>query len=814
MLRSAVRWSLSILLASFLFSLNSVAQTAAMPLRSSEVMALEGGGALQANIAHDISTRGLSFVPTDTFVVLMKKAGADDNVLQALKTAKVNTTSEVKPDQETLEQLSQAAAYMNAKKFAEASKVLDEALDRSFARMETGYVMAELLRQRQEFSTALSVYGEILTKQPDFPEVHVKASYLLYLVGDSNDAMNEAKAALKDNPDDAEAHKNMALALEEEQKFDAAIAEYQEALRIKPDYESVRYDLGILYYHMHSYDQAIAQYRKALAINPTDANAHTNLGLALSDKGDAAAAIPELKEAKRLKPDDPTIRQNLASALMKQSPAAAIPELQELEQRFPKFEVCHICLARALEWTGDTKAAEAEFRKANELDPTDPEAHIGLGDIQEKQKNHDAALEEYRLAESVSPTSAEAHQAVGKALLAKKDYQGAVEELKQAEALSQTSSEIHELYGQALQQLGQIDLAIGEFKEAIALDPTHAWLMKDLASALEKKGDWAGAMEQYRKAALTDQGIRMKGQPGKTIQVCDACSDQYTAAQGRFADYLVSLKASGRAAEAADLQKRVALLDTESGTKEKVEMAIRTGDKALKERKIQDAEKSYKDAVDLAGGLPAGDEDLIASLGRLGYAYAMEQKFTDADAVYHRQLAVIDQTFGAGSERSIDPLRFLGQLAALQKNYKEAESYILRALDISLKMNGDNSPRAADTLRVVAGLYETEQDYAKAEPYLLRAVKASEASDPYLVLIPLWGLCDLYDRWNKPDKSQPCYHRATEILETKYGYNSPNLAESLKKEAQALRKLGRNTEAEALEERMDKIQRTAQNSQN
>jgi hypothetical protein len=95
--------------------------------------------------------------------------------------------------------------------------------------------------------------------------------------------------------------------------------------------------------------------------------------------------------------------------------------------------------------------------------------------------------------------------------------------------------------------------------------------MTELGSALEKKGDWVGALEQYRKATLTDAGVTMKAQPGQSVEVCGTeCSQQYTAAQGRFVDYLVSLKAAGRGTEAADLEKRVAQLDTASGTKEKV----------------------------------------------------------------------------------------------------------------------------------------------------------------------------------------------------------------------------------------------------
>ncbi|HYA26180.1 MAG TPA: tetratricopeptide repeat protein, partial [Terriglobales bacterium] len=417
MLKSAVRCFLLALVLEALPSLNLIAQTAPKPLRASQVMALEAGGALQANIAHDIAGRGLNFHPTQEFCALMKKAGANASVLAALKAAKVDASGGVTPDQQLLVQLSDAAVLMKAQKYGEAAAKLSDALDSSFARMETGYVMAELLRQQERFDVALNVYGEILEKEPDFPEVHVKASFLLYRLGDVDKALNEAKAALAENPNDAEAHKNQGLALQEARKFDAAIAEYKEALRIKPDYAAVRYDLGLLYYLATRYDEAIVEYKKCIAIDPRFTDAYVNLGLAYAKKGDEAAAIPEFREAKRLKPDDPAIRQNLASSLMTISPGAAIIELRELEQKFPDFAVCHICLGRALADRDDIKGAEEEFRKADEADPSDPNGRRGLGSIQEKQKNYDAALEEYRAAEKISPDDVEARQDIGRVLL-------------------------------------------------------------------------------------------------------------------------------------------------------------------------------------------------------------------------------------------------------------------------------------------------------------------------------------------------------------------------------------------------------------
>lgn len=812
MSKSAVRWSLLTLVLAILLSLNLMAQTAPRPLRASEVMALEAGGALQANIAHDIASRGLSFQPTDNFLSLLKKAGADGNVLNAVKMAKLEASPKAAPDQQLLEELSDAAVFLNAKKYPEAATILSNALDSSFARMETGYVMAELLRQQEKFDVALTVYQEILEAEPDFPEVHVKVSFLFYKLDDVNSALNEAKAALAENPNDAEAHKNAGLALERGQKFDAAIAEFKEALRMKPDYSIVHYDLGLLYFDMHSYDDSIAEYKKAIAIDPNNADAHNNLANSYRQKGDSVSAVVEFREAKRLNPNDPMARQNLAAALMQQSPALAIQELQELESKFPNFEVCHICLGKALAWQGNTKAAEAEFRKANDLDPADPAGHEGLGDIQEQQKNYDAALEEYRVAEKIAPNDGDIYQDIGRVLLAKKDYTGAVEELKKAEALSQELWENHDLLGQALLANGQTDLAIGEFKEATALDPTLARVMMELGGALEKKGDWVSALEQYRRASLTDAGTQMRTLPGQTARICGTeCSEQYTSAKGRFADYLVSLRSSGRSAEAADIQKRVAQLDTSAGTTEKVEMAIKAGDQAFQERNLEEAQKSYKQAVDLAQGLPPGDENLIVALGRLGNAYGMQQKFADAAAIFHQQLALVDKTFGPGSQRSTEPLRFLGQLAAWQKNYKEAEDYLQRSLNISLQMSGDNSPQAVESLRSVAGLYETENDWPKAEGYLVRAVKGAEVAEPGMVIIPLWGLCDMYDRWGKPDQSQPCWHRATGILEMEFGHDSPRLSESLTNEAHALRQLGRKDEAQSIDERMAKIRQTAQN---
>src|SRR5215470_6079700 len=126
-----------------------------------------------------------------------------------------------------------------------------------------------------------------------------------------------------------------------------------------------------------------------------------------------------------------------------------------------------------------------------------------------------------------------------------------------------------------------------------------------------------------------------------------------------------------------------------------------------------------------------------------------------------------------------------------------AEKHFSCAYEINVKNFGENGLPASEALRKMADVDEAQAVYDKAEAYLLRAQKASEISagpDNDLTGVAVWSLCNFYDRWGKPEKSQPCWHRATGILEKLEGMNSPMLKGSLTFEANALRKLRRDDE--------------------
>jgi tRNA uridine 5-carbamoylmethylation protein Kti12 len=71
--------------------------------------------------------------------------------------------------------------------------------------------------------------------------------------------------------------------------------------------------------------------------------------------------------------------------------------------------------------------------------------------------------------------------------------------------------------------------------------------------------------------------------------------------------------------------------------------------------------------------------------------------------------------------------------------------------------------------------------------------------------MPLSALCQLYDKWGKPDQSAVWDQRLLAVLEKHYGPSSPVLVGILVSEAKALRGIGRADEADKVDQRVASI---------
>jgi Flp pilus assembly protein TadD len=281
--------------------------SAKKPLNQVQIFALLAGQVTSPRVAMLVRERGIDFEPQQDYLDEVRLGGGDDDLITALKGAKVTKPATVDP----------AAQARRAEVRQHVARGTQLANKGQYAEAEMEYRAALLLDSQND-------------------DVYVSLAYVLIQQKKWDDAESAAREAVRLNPNDDMAHNNLGAALENKGDLDGGIAEYREALRLNPNLELAHISLGIAIGKNGDWDGAIVEEREALRLNPNNANAHVGLGVALGSKGDWDGEIAEEREALRLNPNS---------------------------------DLAHAGLGVGLELKGDRRGALEEFRAAYMLNP-------------------------------------------------------------------------------------------------------------------------------------------------------------------------------------------------------------------------------------------------------------------------------------------------------------------------------------------------------------------------------------------------------------------------------------------------------------
>ena len=166
-------------------------------------------------------------------------------------------------------------------------------------------------------------------------------------------------------------------------------------------------------------------------------------------------------------------------------------------------------------------------------------------------------------------------------------------------------------------------------------------------------------------------------------------------------------------------------------------------------------------------------EDLrvATNLNNLGSSYQTEGKYTEAESLYKRALAIREKALGPEHPSVARSLNNLAGLYRAQGRYAEAEPLYQRSLAILERILGPEHPHVAQSLNSLAAFYQAQRRYAEAEPLLKQALA---------------------------------------ILEKVLGPEHPNVATSLENYAAVLRETEGEDKAEELEARAKAIRAKAE----
>ena len=250
------------------------------PINQVQVFALLVGQVPSHRVTMLVQERGIDFDPTDDYLQEVRLADGEDELVSALKNAKVT-----KPE------------------------TVDPAFEARQAEIRQHVARGAELKQHGHFREAEKEYRAALLFDPHNSDVFDSLADVLSSQKKWDDAASAARESLRLDPNDELAHELLGLALGSKGDVDGEIAEYRAALRLNSDSDFAHFNLGSALATKGDWDGAIAEYREALRLDPNDAALHYGVGVAFEEKGDRRGALEEYRTAYKLNSQFPLFRQ-------------------------------------------------------------------------------------------------------------------------------------------------------------------------------------------------------------------------------------------------------------------------------------------------------------------------------------------------------------------------------------------------------------------------------------------------------------------------------------------------------------------------
>jgi tetratricopeptide (TPR) repeat protein len=223
------------------------------------------------------------------------------------------------------------------------------------------------------------------------------------------------------------------------------------------------------------------------------------------------------------------------------------------------------------------------------------------------------------------------------------------------------------------------------------------------------------------------------------------------------------------------------------------------------EARYSEAELLYNRALAI-DEKASGPEDsgLATDLNNLALLYDHQGKYSEAEPLYQRALAIDEKALGPENLAVAIRLNNLALLYVHQGKYKDAEPLYQRALAIDEKALGPENPSVAIDLSNLALVYKHQGNYKDAEPLYKRALAIDEKAlgpEQPRVAADLNNLAALSVEEGKYSEAEPLFQRALAIHEKILGPEHPDIAAELNNLAMLYKRQGKYSEAVPLYQR-------------
>jgi tetratricopeptide (TPR) repeat protein len=265
------------------------------------------------------------------------------------------------------------------------------------------------------------------------------------------------------------------------------------------------FDLGFVENGLGKVEESISAYRKSVAAKPDVFESNLNLGLQLAKTGQPDAE-KYLRAATLLKPtshaDEGRYRAwlSLAETVEKSNPDEALADLKRAEALQPKEPEPHLLAGQLLEGENKFSDAETEYKQALALDAHSADGAVGLANIYMRSRRFPEAEEYLRKVLAAQGGAAAVHIQLGRVLAAEGKNDAAIGEMQAGVQLAPgddaAQRDLAELYSTAEKN----DLAEAAYRKLIAAHPNEAELHRRLGQALLREKKFPDAQKEFTAA--------------------------------------------------------------------------------------------------------------------------------------------------------------------------------------------------------------------------------------------------------------------------------------------------------------------------
>jgi serine/threonine-protein kinase len=211
--------------------------------------------------------------------------------------------------------------------------------------------------------------------------------------------------------------------------------------------------------------------------------------------------------------------------------------------------------------------SKAAAQKAIELDPSLAEPHAALaGTLGEYEWNFAGAEAEFKRAIELNPNYATAHQWYGEQLSVLGRHEEAIAEAKRAQELDPQSPIISSTVGDMYREARRYDEAIAQFRKTLELDPNFAQAHYSLGIVYAEQGKFEEANEEFRKSDI------LFGEPPDRVEkraAADLAAYRAGGARGYWQSELEVLKKRAMATGVEPTSDYMATIYAKLGDKER-----------------------------------------------------------------------------------------------------------------------------------------------------------------------------------------------------------------------------------------------------